>query len=1106
MRCHPTREDGPVPLRISVLGPTRAFRDAVELELGGRRPAGILALLACADGRVVPAEALADQLWRGDPPATAATTLQGYVARLRRTLEPGVPGRDAGVLVTRGTGYALELPRDAVDAHRVVDLAAAARAEAAAGRPAAAMIRYTEALALYGGAPFDDVADVIDVRPTVARLEELRLAMIEESAEARLSLGDGAALVPELTPLAREHPLRERLQALLALALYQAGRQADALQVLRTAREVLADELGLDASPALRELQAAVLRHEPSLTAAAPAGAAVGAAVGTVPVPSIAEQRVAAAPPEGFVGRDDELAALAAAWATAAAGRGTAVAVTGEPGIGKSRLVEVFAEAAGAPVRWGRCVETGGAPPYWPWQQVLGGLPEAATGGAGSFSTDAADAGARFRFGHEVVRRLRAFAADGPLLVVLDDLQWADPDSLHVLEIVLAELPTLSAVVALTCRREATVEPAVARVLASMSRLDGARRLDLGGLAPEDVGRLAAALRIQAGGREPDPGSVALLAERSGGNPFFARELATLDAATEVPANVRDVLRLRLEALPAAAREVIAVAAVAGREVALALVAVALRRAIGELDGGVRAALRSGLLVEPSPGRLRAQHDLVREVVLADLGPARRSALHLGLAEALEAGPAAATSAAAIAVHRTQAAAGAPDRTAALACLRAATEALDRAGDGEAEELSALGLRHVAREDEELLADLHLARGAALRRLGRLEESGEALTIAADVARRRDDPVRLARAALTSAGGGIGGYWAAFGATAATDVRLLEDAADRAPSLPAPMRSGVLAALAVTRSSSGHDARDLADAAAETAGTLPSARARAAVAGFVSRWTPSQAPERVELARAMVAESEGDPAYQATALHLLRCALMETLCPAECDAVSRRFTELVTRRRDGDLMLLDTWWHSGLALARGDYAEARRLADDAVAAAPTASPAADDVTRVSRQTVEGIVAWHEHRLSDVVPQVVDLAATVDPDWLGVLAQAHAQAGRREAALEAVARFGRHPGGGAREPVRTVLTVDVHLELRDAERAAALLPALRAYGDTAVVLWPGTTFLGPAALYRGGVLALLGDPAAGAELDRAEEVCTAFGFEPFLARVRALREL
>jgi hypothetical protein len=366
--------------------------------------------------------------------------------------------------------------------------------------------------------------------------------------------------------------------------------------------------------------------------------------------------------------------------------------------------------------------------------------------------------------------------------------------------------------------------------------------------------------------------------------------------------------------------------------------------------------------------------------------------------------------------------------------------------------------------------------------------------------------VRLARAALTSAGGGIGGYWAAFGATAATDVRLLEDAADRAPSLPAPMRSGVLAALAVTRASGGHDARDLAAAATETAGTLPSARARAAVATFVTRWTPARAAERVDLARAMVAESEGDPAYQATALHLLRCALMETLRPDECEAVSRRFTELATRRRDGDLMLLDTWWHSGLALARGDYAAARRLADDAVAAAPTASPAAADVTRMSRQTVEGIVAWHEHRLSDVVPDVVDLAATVDPDWLGVLAQAHAQAGRREAALAAVERFGRHAGEGAREPVRTVLSVDVHLELRDAERAAALLPALRAYGDTAIVLWPGTTFLGPAALYRGGVLALLGDPAAGAELDRAEEVCTAFGFAPFLARVRALRAL
>lgn len=1088
-----------MPVRISVLGPTRAFRDGVELDLGGRRPAGVLALLACAEGRVVPAEVLADQLWRGDPPATAATTLQGYVARLRRGLEPGTAGRAATVLVRRGSGYALELPREVVDAAHVLDLATAARADVAAGLPAAAVGRYAAALGLYAGRPYEDVADVIDVRPAVARLEELRLSMIEESAAARLSLGDGAELVPELTPLAREHPLRERTQALLALALYDAGRQADALQVLRTARDVLAEELGLDASPALRDLEAAMLRHEPQLVAAhvaAPAAAAAPTPALTRPAAAVPPP-VAAGAPRGFVGRTTELAAMAEAWTAAVAGRGTAVVVTGEPGIGKSRLVDAFAESIGVPARWGRCAQAGGAPPYWPWQQILGGLPEAGAGDTGG-----SDAGARFRFGHEVVQRLRAFAAERPLLVAVDDLQWADPDSLHVLEIVLAELPGIPAVLAVTCRRDATAEPAVAGILTAASRLDGARRLELGGLDAADVGRLAAALA----GHEPEPATLAVLAERTGGNPFFVRELATLRGAELVPANVRDVLRLRLDGLAPAAREVIAVAAVAGREAPLGIVAAALGKTVAGLDEGVRAALRSGLLVEPTPGRLRTQHDLVREVVLTDLGPAGRAAFHLSLAEALEAGPSAATSAAAIAVHRSEAASGGPDRDAARACLRAAGEALDRAGDAEAEEFAALGLEQVPRLDEDLLADLHLVRGAALRRLGRLEESGESLSAVADIARRRADPVRLARAALTSAGGGLGGYWACFGAIAATDVRLLEDAAEQTSALPSPMGSGVLAALAVLRASRGGDGEELAAAATEAAGTLPSARARAAVATYVSRWTPARAAERVDLARSMLDESGGNPTHQATALHLLRCALVETVRPDECDAVSRRFTELATRRGDGDLLLLDTWWHAGLALARGDFAEARRLADGAVTAAPTVSPAAAEVTRMSRQTIEGIIAWHERRLTDVVPEVVDLATTVDPDWVGVLAQAHAQAGRRDAAYAAVDRFQQLAGGGAREPVRTILAADVFLELADAERAATLLPALRSYGDTVIALWPGATFLGPAALYRGGVLALLKDPAAGVELNRAEEICAAFGFAPFTARIQRLRTL
>ncbi|SHF57350.1 BTAD domain-containing putative transcriptional regulator [Geodermatophilus nigrescens] len=1065
-------------LRLDVLGPTRLARDGAELDLGGRRPAEVLALLAAAEGRTVPAGALADRLWRGAPPATATTTLQGHVSRLRRLVDPGRGARDAEVLVTRGDGYALVLPRTAVDAHAFADLVTAGTS--GDDREAARLL--PEALARWQDRPYADVADVDDVVPVVARLEELRRVAVERLAEARLALGGGAELVPGLTEAVAVSPLRERTAGLLARALVRAGRQADALDVLRRVRERIADELGLDPSAELRDLEAAVLRQDPAL-GARPAPARAPGAAPPPPAP---------APPgpatDGFVGRPAELAALGAAWSAASAGRGTAVVVTGEPGIGKTRLVEAFAARAGAAVRWGRCAEIGGAPPYWPWQQVLGGLPEAALG---------SDTGARFALGLDTARRLHALGADAPLLVVLDDLQWADRDSLHVLEVVLSQLHDSRVLLAVTCREEATGDAALSRVLGAAARLPGARRLRLGGLAADEVADLVGELR---GAPAED---AAALTARTGGNPFFVTELAALPAPSgpAVPAGVRDVVRLRVAALPAGAQRVLATAAVAGREVSLAL----LGAALGPGDpAGVTAALRTGLLLETTPGRVRVAHDLVREVLLADLGPVERAAVHGRLAAALEDGPAAATSAGAIAVHRSEAAAGGPDERAARACLRAAGEALDRAGVDEAVALAGRGLAHVPAGASALGADLHLLRGEGLRRLGLLEDSGAELRTAAGLARAADDPARLARAAVASAGGGVGGYWASVGAPAATDVALLEEAAARAGELPPALASAVLAALAVQRSSSGEPGgRELADRALAAAGDSPTARPRARVARFVADWTPAHAAGRVALARTMLRESTGDPAAEATALHLLRCALTETAQAEEAAVVSRRFTELATRRGDGDLLQLDAWWSAGLALARGDADGARRLADAAVADAPTTSPAAADVTRMSRQTIEGIAAWHERRMPDLVPEVVDLAATVDPGWLAVLAQAHAQAGRTGASRAAVERWLGFPAHGAREPVRTVLLADVALELRARDLAATVLPALRSYGDTVVVLWAGTTVLGPTALYRGGVLGLLGEPGAAAELERALELCDLFGFAPFVARARAL---
>lgn len=1058
-------------LRIRAFGTFRVLRGDEVLDLGGRLPGELLALLVLAGSRAVDHEVLADRLWRGNPPASARATLQGYVARLRRALEPGRSAREATVLVTRGDGYALELPSAQVDVHAFTDLVGRGRRSSAEGRLESAVQALEAALELWADAPFGAIADIVDVAPEIARLEDLRLLAVEELMAASLALGQGAGHVPELAALAARHPLRERLQLLLARAMYAGGRQAEALDTLRATRERMAEELGLDPSVELQDLESAILNHAVDQPPAA--------------VPAVAD--VARQPP-GFVGRAKELEVLDRAWQQARAGQGCAVVVAGEPGIGKTVLVEAFVAASGAPSRWARCLQTPGVPPYWPWQQVLGGLPD---------TSDASDEGARFAVGLEVARRLQADAAATPGVLVLDDVQWADQDSLQVLQIVLDLLTGTPLLVLMTCRDVVAPDPALASVLAAAGRTTGGRRLVLEPMPPTEVAELVHEMR----GRQPGQPSLDVdeVVRRSGGNPLFATELARLDASTEgaVPTLARDVIRKRLTVLPELARDLIALLSVAGQELPVGLLARAVDSAVTDVDAPLAAATSSGLVLQTEPGRMRVRHDLVREAVLSDLGPGRRADLHARLADVLESSAAAVTSRAAIAVHRSEAAAGAADQVAAAACHAAAQEALDRAGAAEAADLARRGLGHVPPGDHELRGDLLHLLGVALRRLGLLEDSLAALSAEAAIARDVGDYVRLARAAL-AAGGALGGYWATAVAPAVVDVALLEEAAGHLDDLDEGLAADVLSALAIHRAANGVDAVDLADAAERR-----SRRPLAAIAGFVTRWSPEHAPERLDRARALLAQVRGRTVPEATALHLLRCALTENLLADEAAAVSARFTAAVEERGDGDMMLLDLWTRSGIALARGEYAEARSLVDRAVESAPSASPAAADVIRVSRQTVEGIIAWHERTLADVVPEVVDLAATVDSDWLTVVALAHAQAGRRQECLAVAGRVLQQPGGGAREPVHTILLADAYLEIGDADRAATLLPALESYGDTAVVLWPGMTFLGPVALYRGGIKALLGRADAEAELHAALEACDRFGYAPFRRRAERL---
>ncbi|MGW9414728.1 BTAD domain-containing putative transcriptional regulator [Arthrobacter cupressi] len=249
-------------MEFRILGPMEVREGTRRLDVPGGRARALLAMLVLHAGDAVPSERLVDELWGEQPPPTANTVVQMHVLKLRKLLEPD---REAlghpTLLVTQGSGYRLAISPGDVDAGRFKQLL-----DQAAGQPAEPRSRLlTEALALWRGPALADFAFHPFAQGTITALEELRLSALEARIEADLELGRNHGLVAELDLLVAEHPFRERLSGLLMLALYRAGRQADAIAAYRDARNRLVDELGVEPGPGLREIEAAVLRQDPSL-------------------------------------------------------------------------------------------------------------------------------------------------------------------------------------------------------------------------------------------------------------------------------------------------------------------------------------------------------------------------------------------------------------------------------------------------------------------------------------------------------------------------------------------------------------------------------------------------------------------------------------------------------------------------------------------------------------------------------------------------------------------------------------------------------------------------------------------------------------------------
>ncbi|MFG2042447.1 AAA family ATPase [Dactylosporangium sp. NPDC048998] len=907
-------------MRVAVLGPVEVLDDGVPVDAGTPKQRAILAALVLHRPRAVAVDALVDLVWGDDPPPSPLSSLHGYVSGLRRVVEPRRAARErASVLVTVPPGYALRLSDEDVDAtrfaaavdavHRRLALADASGLPAvpagvAPAELAAMAHRLGEALMLWRGTPFQELEEADAAVAERARLAELRLVATEDLALIRLELGEHATVAAELTGRAQRYPLRERLWALRALAQARAGRQADALASLQTIRHTLGEQLGVDPGPVLRAVELAVLKQDPAavrgarpVPAPAPPTPAPSAGGGAGPAGAVVTGDPRTWP---LVDRDAELAALLELLGPVRSGRTELALLVGEPGIGKSRLVAELARRAaddGFAVLVGRCSEDEGAPPFWPWASALrdlsgvlgnGVLRELAGADADRLAgllpagpgrdraaavPEAADGSSadaeRFRISDAFARLLAAAAERRPLLVVLDDLHWADLSSLRLLHHLADHLT--GAPVLLVATRRAHPEPAgvLADVVAALGRRH-ALRLDLPGLSPVGVAELARAVTGEAAPAQ----RAASLRERTDGNPFFLVELLRLRGGADIPAAVTDVVARRVARLPDPTQHLLRAAAVIGRQYDLDLLAAVTGHDADTVLDDLDPAVAAGVVLEEetAPGRFRFAHALVRDVVYQAESAARRARRHAGVAAALrDEGDERLSEAARHWLAAGPAHAGAAWRAAARAAARA------RAVHGYEEAAALLAAARAAQaQDRSCTAveryDLLMAHAAAGQWIGDRVTQLDALDLACRAAEELGDVHRLARAAIGSADGSV---WTIRDRTVvhAPAVAALRRVLRELPAGDSDLRCRALLTLAGELHYA--DAPRERDALAEEGLAMarrigdPQLLAWAAATAFVATWQTANAEQRWSRIDEALRLTEGPAGGDAARTHLL---------------------------------------------------------------------------------------------------------------------------------------------------------------------------------------------------------------------------------------------
>lgn len=828
---------------------------------------------------------------------------------------------------------------------------------------------------------------------------------------------------------------------------------------------------------------------------------------------------------DAFVGRDRELGVLLGSLHRAVGGEGRVVLVAGEPGVGKTRLVEEVVKRHDGAVAWAACPQAAAAPPFWPWLQVLRACTgeEAMAALAGTdvrplpetwAQGDVASDRSRFRLFEGVTSVLAAAARESPLVVVLDDLQWADEASIRLLQFIGGEVRRLPLLVVGTYR-DTDLEPSHPLVEAVADLARSGPHLTIGGLGPDE---LVALIRSIVGSADDiDEQLGAVLHVHTGGNPFFARELARLlDADGRlargqlrgrelVPGGVQAVVGRRLARLPQPSYDLLSWAALVGTTFDVALLSAAAGCDPAEVLADLDPAIVARMVAPVDVGRFQFVHDLVRETLELSSGAAERAARHRALGASL-----AATVGddvgriARVAGHLVAGAVGGDVDEA----VRWAVRAAERAGAVLAYEDAAAWYdralttrRTVAAGDAEEIS-LLLALGSACLDAGNLPAARDAFVAAAGLARARGAPEQLAAAAL-GLGAGLGGFEISL--FDQVQIDLLEEALGALPGEDTSLRAWVLARLSVALAfvEDSNRRSQLADEAIRTARRVGDDVALAhALAGWCDVFSgPDDVDRRLAAAHEVVAlaTASGQRPLELLGRRLRIVALMEQGKLIDAAVEVDAFERVADVLRQPFYRWYVPLWRSTLAMTAGQFEDAARWTDEAARLGELAHSENAEilvaVQRVVRLRHEARFPEAAEVVARLLADVPDIGAPGSVEWsllvrdviCGETEVAHRRADRLAAAGL------RSPRADSEWLANLAQLADASVALHHQGLAAAVYDAMEPYAELFVVEGIGAAVCGAAAHYlalAAGVLHHDGEAARFASL--AEQLHRAAG--------------